>query len=332
MSSNNVKVPEVTKTIVKHLHGKKNVDIKIWGQQFKKDNTNTAPLPEIPIESPKRTFFKKTLSRPSIYAVSVPIVILFTAIVLRPDLFPFLDYHNIYRTTSKVLLNTPKTPETYESSSLSTKKNTYQPVSKPIVNKTYKPVQKASYSRPTPRIYSKVVGPPMLNNFSRISLTGKVFSWKDKKGTLHFSNTNFPFDNKTLQVQTEINTYHKVTKVHILGNSVFVPVTLSNNGRSTTLQMLLDTGCSHTVVPYIHLNYLNAKYGSKIVSTLADGSKTVGREAYIDLMQVGSRRERNVTLSGAKVAGSRNSGLLGMDFLKNNSFKIDFDSGFIVWM
>jgi len=49
-------------------------------------------------------------------------------------------------------------------------------------------------------------------------------------------------------------------------------------------------------------------------------------------MQVGSRRERNVTLSGAKVAGSKNSGLLGMDFLKNNSFKIDFDGGFIVWM
>ena len=61
-----------------------------------------------------------------------------------------------------------------------------------------------------------------------------------------------------------------------------------------------------------------------------DSSNT--RLDHSSLMQAGSRRERNVTLSGAKVAGSKNSGLLGMDFLKNNSFKIDFDGGFIVWM
>ena len=97
MPSNNEKVPEVTKTIVKHLHGKKDVDIKIWGQQFKKDDTTTEPLSTIPIESPKRTFFKRSLNKPPIYTTITSVAILFTAIVLRPDLFPFLDYHNIYR-------------------------------------------------------------------------------------------------------------------------------------------------------------------------------------------------------------------------------------------
>jgi len=44
------------------------------------------------------------------------------------------------------------------------------------------------------------------NNFEtqERSLSGKVFSWTDKNGLKHYSNTNFPQDNPTLKVQTEI--------------------------------------------------------------------------------------------------------------------------------
>jgi len=159
-----------------------------------------------------------------------------------------------------------------------------------------------------------------------------VFSWRDEEGKRHFSNTNYPANNPTLQVQTELNTYRKITKIHVKGNQIYVPVTLKNKGLSTTTWMLLDTGCSHTNVPYSKLNKINAKYGKTVYSTIADGSTTTGRAAYIDMMQVGSQKERNVRVTGSKIAGSSNSGLLGLDFLKRRPFKIDYDRQMLVWM
>jgi hypothetical protein len=165
----------------------------------------------------------------------------------------------------------------------------------------------------------------------QISLSGKVFSWEDQDGKRYFSNTNFPLDNETLQVQTEINNYHKITKISVVNNQIYIPVTLFNNGRSTVLNMLLDTGCSHTTVPYKYLNYINAQYGQKVTSRLADGRTTSGKDALLDMIQVGSKKERNFTVTGAEKAGAINSGLLGLDFLQKHTFKVDFESGFLVW-
>lgn len=42
------------------------------------------------------------------------------------------------------------------------------------------------------------------NKAQETSPSGKVFSWIDQNGLKHYSNTNFPQDNPTLKVQTEI--------------------------------------------------------------------------------------------------------------------------------
>lgn len=96
--------------------------------------------------------------------------------------------------------------------------------------------------------------------------------------------------------------------------------------------MLLDTGCSQTTIPYKYLNTVDAKYNRIITSILADGSKVRGNEAVIDFMRVGSRQQSKVTVTGQEIAGSKNSGLLGLDFLRSNSFKVDFENRFIIWM
>ena len=131
MTLNDKKIPEVTKNIVKQLHGKKDIDIKIWGKEFSKDDESNETLPEIFIESPKSTFFKKSLNRPPVYTIIASLAILLTAILLRPDLFPFLDYHNIYRTTSKIFVKKDK-PITnddryYPQENLSSQKRSYNP-------------------------------------------------------------------------------------------------------------------------------------------------------------------------------------------------------------
>jgi predicted aspartyl protease len=69
-----------------------------------------------------------------------------------------------------------------------------------------------------------------------------------------------------------------------------------------------------------------------VLSTLADGRITGGKRTMIDTLIVGPRRATNLSITGSKVSGSMNKGLLGMNFLKENPFHIDFDKKMIIWM
>lgn len=171
------------------------------------------------------------------------------------------------------------------------------------------------------------------NNYKTqgISLSGKVFSWIDKNGLKHYSNTNYPQDNPTLKVQTEIKTENSATKISIQNGQIFIPVTFGNNNKQITINMVLDTGCSRTNVPYRYLNHLGATYTKNTTSIIADGSKKYGRLTKVEMIKVGPNQEYNFNINGSEVAGSQNKGLLGLDFLKKHPFKIDFDNEFIVW-
>ena len=328
-------ISKLTKVLIHKIHGGKKKDNKFWNDQIdltkKSDEKFSIPIPENSVRTAR---LRKSLQT-SIYPFATLLIVLVVLIFTRPDLFPFLDYHNIYSTISEDSPNKTNTP---------------------VISKSY-PKQAKVFPPPAPRQYTKNVAPitkqqdrplmtlsnvqsdkqegtqaNMIEELQPISLSGKLFSWKGQDGKHYFSNTNFPQDNETLQVQTEINNYHKVTKISVINNQIYIPVTLRNKGRSTTLNMVLDTGCSHTTVPYKYLEYISADYGQNVTSRLADGRITLGRNAYLDMIQVGSRKERNFTVTGAENVGSNNSGLLGIDFLKSNTFKIDFESQFLVWM
>ena len=171
-------------------------------------------------------------------------------------------------------------------------------------------------------------------NVKQTSIEGKVFSWKDKDGKHHFSNTNFPLDNETLKVEAEINsnTFYSVTKFAVSNNQILVPVTLFHKGKSIKSHMVLDTGCSQTAIPYYLLDKLNVKYTGDVISILADGTIINGKRTIIDTLTVGPKRVANIPITGLKISGSMNMGLLGLNFLKENPFHIDFDKQMIIWM
>lgn len=329
-------ISKVTKVLIHKVHGGRKKDSKFWNDQVDltkdKDEKFSIPIPKRSADSARLSKSRQI----SIFSVGATLFVLIVLIFSRPDLFPFLDYHKIYSTISGLFSDKTNIPVVSEN---------YPEITKGLQKP---PAMPQKYPPNIPAITKKQDRPPItLNNipsgkYSRtrtdstqgiqqISLTGKVFSWEDQDGKRYFSNTNFPLDNETLQVQTEINNYHKITKISVVNNQIYIPVTLFNNGRSTVLNMLLDTGCSHTTVPYKYLNYINVQYGQKVTSRLADGRTTLGKEAHLDMIQVGSKKERKFTVTGAEKAGAINSGLLGLDFLQKHTFKIDFESGFLVW-
>lgn len=164
-----------------------------------------------------------------------------------------------------------------------------------------------------------------------IDVTGNVFTWTDKNGTYHSSNTTFPQDNDTVRIQTEINTYKRFTHVKIANNKVIVPMTIFNKNQRSDFQILLDTGCTHTILPFENLNGLNVVYGSKFNTIVANGETLEGRRVTVDRIQIGSQSENNFTFTVGKVVTSGGQGLLGIDFLKNHPFRVDFRNQLIVW-
>jgi hypothetical protein len=333
---NTVDIPKVTKVLIHKIHGGRKKDSKFWSPENGSTPSDDSSIPiEILPENVRSRKFRKDLDV-FLYPLITLVIIIVVLIIARPDLFPFFEYHNIYNSIG-------------ESSSKNDNNSTFQQASIPkpaesaVPNRSRQPVNKERQSverqiqpdpgRPNiPTEVSNIPQDIIAKPIHRISISGKVFSWRDREGKLFFSNTDFPLDNDTLQVQTEINTYHKVTRINIVGNKVFVPVTLGNNGREVKLNMLLDTGCSQTTIPFKYLDKISPTYIRTAASTLADGSKTFGKEAVVDFMRVGSKREDQVTVTGQKIAGSSNTGLLGFDFLKKNPFKIDFENNYIVWM
>ena len=160
---------------------------------------------------------------------------------------------------------------------------------------------------------------------------GKIHYWTDENGTVHATNTGVPKSVESVYVIDEINTFNKRTPVRIKNNNIYIPVTLRNKGITIKTEMLLDTGCSSSVINSKFAKKLKLEKLHSIRSTVADGRTVHGTKAKLGFIQVGPYSEQNVKISYQKHAGSANKGLLGMDFLKKHPFSIDFENKAIIW-
>jgi predicted aspartyl protease len=123
------------------------------------------------------------------------------------------------------------------------------------------------------------------------------------------------------------------TKVILEGNRILVPVMFNNNGVELEVTLLLDTGASQIVLNRSVADQLNVVTLKKGLAQVAGGSNIYTELGRVSYVKVGpfKMEDAGVIIIAHEGAPVNYSGLLGMNFLKNVEYSIDYKNQVIRW-
>lgn len=123
------------------------------------------------------------------------------------------------------------------------------------------------------------------------------------------------------------------TRVIIEDNRILVPVTLVNNGIEVVVPLLLDTGASQIVLHREIAEKLNITILKKGLAQVAGGQNIYIETGEISSFKVGpfEMLKANVMIINHEGEAVSYGGLLGMNFLKNVPYTIDYQNQVIRW-
>jgi len=126
------------------------------------------------------------------------------------------------------------------------------------------------------------------------------------------------------------------TKVFIERNAVLVPVTLTLGENSAQAVLLLDTGAAVTVISPAIASLLGIRLDQAPAGTLqvVGGGTVVARAVRLDSLTAGPHSKSGMTVAVIEQKGHPVGfdGLLGMDFLRNVRYHVDFKNKVINWV
>ena len=160
-----------------------------------------------------------------------------------------------------------------------------------------------------------------------------VYCWTDKNGVKNFS--DIPpahvehFEIKKMPSDPDT----KDTRVMVKGNQVLVPVILGYGGKEISTYLLLDTGATTTLIKRKIARMLHMKSLTPGSSRVADGRTVPSDLGNLDYIIVGPHKIPNFEISVMDYQGTpvQYQGLLGMNFLREADYRVDFRRGLISW-
>jgi clan AA aspartic protease (TIGR02281 family) len=136
-------------------------------------------------------------------------------------------------------------------------------------------------------------------------------------------------------VGTDGDSGSSLTRVDIEQNAVLVPVTLALGANSAQAVLVLDTGAAVTVITPAIASRLGIQLDQAPSGTLqvVGGGSVVARAVRLDRVTAGPHTKSGMTVAVIEHKGPqvRFDGLLGMDFLRNLRYHVDFDHKVINW-
>jgi len=123
------------------------------------------------------------------------------------------------------------------------------------------------------------------------------------------------------------------TRVIVDGNRIMVPVTLVNNGVELDVNLVLDTGASQIVLHRDVADQLNIITLRKGLAQVASGQNIHVETGQVNSFKVGpfNMPKATVLIINHEGPAPSYSGLLGMNFLKNVQYTIDYQNQLIHW-
>ena len=199
--------------------------------------------------------------------------------------------------------------------------------------RTYlEPLSAAVASAPTP---ASAPPPTPLSMPQTTASVDGIYRFTDNQGVIHFvaSLDQVPAEYRAQMKFTSTQPLH--TAVTIRGGRVLVPVELSNGNTVVRTHLLLDTGATITTISEnlaARLG-LGAQQTRPSTSRLADGRIVPVRLASINQLAVGKKNQQNAALAVLTGAGDgrESEGLLGMSFMQNFRYELDFENAVIRW-